>query len=733
MRRPNQRFLQNWISPKLLGRVTAVASLLGVVVGLLVVYSKDSKEILELERYHPITNTELYDDQGRIIGSFALQRRIIAQYEDYPKVLRDAVISIEDRDFETHWGVSLWRVLGAAYRDLMSRDNVQGASTLTMQLARNLFLSPDRTYRRKIHEVLLAVQIERRFTKEQIFTLYANQIYLGHGVYGFETGAEFYFSKHAKDLTLKEAAVLAALPKAPNYYSPINNPERAARRSNLVVNAMLENHKITKADATAALQQNIKLNLQGDSTSPAPYFVEEIRRYLEKKYGSDRVHEGGLRVYTTLNLDMQKAANKAVLDGLAAYERRHGWRAQLMKAGLAGGLVKLYPRKDSRDEPGSYVHAAVVSVSSLRAIVKFGQYTASIFPADVFWTQRTLAQLLSIGDLAYVKIVLLRPDGTAQVSFEEDTGAQGALVAIDNRSGDIKAMVGGRDFDESKFNRATQALRQVGSSFKPYVYTAAIDRGAAPEDIVLDEPVTFMTSSGPYSPHNYDGKFEGEITLRHALAESRNIPALKMAEHVGITTVIKYAHRFGISEKIPAYLPVALGAAELTLLEHTSAYSVFPDDGIRLTPRSIVKVTDYDGMVLEESYGEVQDVIGSRTARTMTSMLREVVEHGTAVAASRMNYPLAGKTGTTNDFTDAWFIGFSPSITCGVWIGYDEKKSLGSKETGARAALPVWMDFMEVALRDRDPGQFEPPPNPAKVIVSKEVATSAIARTAQTR
>jgi penicillin-binding protein 1A len=404
-----------------------------------------------------------------------------------------------------------------------------------------------------------------------------------------------------------------------------------------------------------------------------------------------------------------------------------------MKAGLPGAVVKQYPRKDCRDEPGAYVHSEVVSVSPLQAIVKFGRYAASISAADVTWTQRSLAELLSVGDIAYVKILQLQPNGTAQVSLEEDTGAQGALVAIDNRTGDIKAMVGGRDFDESKFNRATQALRQVGSSFKPYVYTAAIDRGAVPDDIVLDAPVTFMTSSGPYSPHNYDGKFEGEITLRHALAESRNIPALKMAEHVGIRTVISYAHRFGISEKIPAYLPIALGAAELTLLEHTSAYSVFPDDGIRLIPRYIVKVTDYEGMLLEQNYGDVVDVIGSRTARTMTSMLQEVVAHGTAVAASRLNYPLAGKTGTTNNFTDAWFIGFSPAITCGVWIGYDQKISLGSKETGARAALPVWMDFMKVALRDRDPGEFESPPTPAISVMSKELATSATAPTAQNR
>ena len=715
----------NLFSPEVLGLLVLASSLVGSLAGLLYVYSMDSPLIHDLEHYRPITNSELYDDQGRIVGSFALQRRVVVQYEDYPKLLRDAVISIEDRDFEKHSGVSWWRVLGATYHNIMSEGNVQGASTLTMQLARNLFLSQNRTYRRKSRKYCWPFRSRSRFTKPQIFTLYANQIYLGHGVYGFEAAAELYFSKNVRDLTLPEAALLAGLPKAPNYYSPMISAERATRRRNVVICAMLESGKITKAEAIAATEAPLKLNLQGDPNSLAPYFVEEIRRYLEKKYGSDRVHEGGLRVYTTLNLDLQKAANEAVLDGLAAYDRRHGWRVDLPPVSLSD--------RQHIFERGAYVHAHVIAVSPLQAVVKFGCYTAAIYPADVNWTKRTLAQLLSVGDIAYVKIRSLGPDGRAQVSFEEDSGAQGALVAIDNKTGDIKAMIGGRDFDESMFNRATQAARQVGSSFKPYVYTAAIDRGATPDDIVLDAPVTFMTASGPYTPHNYDGKFEGEITLRHALAESRNIPALKVAKQVGIKTVIGYAHRFGITEKIPPYLPIALGAAEMTLLEHTSAFSVFPNDGIRLTPRYVVKVTEYDGEVLEQDYGDARDVISSRTARIMTSMLREVVLHGTAVAASRMNSPLAGKTGTTNDFTDAWFVGFSPSITCGVWIGFDQKKSLGSKETGALAALPIWMNFMKAALGDHDQGDFTPPPTLALGIVSKKHETSVMSSTDQVR
>ncbi|HEU5334434.1 MAG TPA: penicillin-binding transpeptidase domain-containing protein, partial [Terriglobales bacterium] len=464
---------------------------------------------------------------------------------------------------------------------------------------------------------------------------------------------------------------------------------------------------------------------QTDPNSLAPYYVEEIRQYLEKKYGSDQVHQGGLRVYTTLDTDMQKAANQAVLEGLANYERRHGWKGHLENVRLEGQTLEGYrnPDWDESLAPGSYVHALVTEVSSGTAVLKMGRYFTSVGPQEAAWTGKRVAQLLAPGDVAYVKIISLGPDNRARVTLEQDSGVQGALVALDNATGDIKAMVGGRDFDTSKFNHATQAERQVGSSFKPYVYTAAVDQGATPDDIILDAPVTFNTPSGPYIPHNYDERFEGNITLRRALADSRNIPALKMAAKVGIDTVIAYAHRFGISEEIPQYLPIALGAADATVLEQTSAFSVFPDDGVRLLPRYISKVTDYDGRLLEENYPDVRDVISQRTARIMTSMLREVVLHGTAVAASRLPYPLAGKTGTTNDFTDAWFVGFSPHLTCGVWVGYDQKKSLGSRETGSRAALPIWMEFMEAALKGRDPGEFQPPPPLQPSAVTQKVDT----------
>jgi penicillin-binding protein 1A len=717
---------------KLVGRVlfgllVLLSALVGATAGLLLVYSTDLPQVEQLEHYRPSSITELFDGQGRIIGSFALQRRVVATYSDYPQVMRDALISIEDKDFFLHSGINFWRIAGAAYRDIESGGKVQGGSTLTMQLARNLFLSPDRSFHRKIEEALLAIQIERRFTKEQIFTLYANQIFLGHGVYGFEAASEYYFGQPAKQLTLHEAALLAGLPKAPQFYSPINHPDRAIKRRNLVINGMLEDGKITARQAVEARNKPVELKLQRDPNSLAPNFVEEVRRYLENKYGSDQVHQGGLRVYTSLDMDLQRAANRAVLDGLAAYERRHGWKGHLENVLVGAASLAGYQHPDWDDEPevDGYIHALVTAVAQGSATVKFGRYTAYIAPGDAAWAQRKLQDILKPGDIAYVKILSLAGDGKTRVSLEQDSGAQGALIAIDNATGAIKAMVGGRDFELSKFNRSTQALRQVGSSFKPYVYTAAIDQGARPDDTIVDAPVTFETASGPYTPHNYDEKFEGTITLRRALAHSRNIPALKVADRLGIKVVIDYAHRFGITSNIPAYLPVALGAAEVTLFEQTSAFSVFPNDGVRVMPRYITKVADYEGSVLEEDFPDVKDVISARTARIMTFMLREVVLHGTGIAAAGMKYPLAGKTGTTNDFTDAWFVGFSPSMTTGVWIGYDEKKSLGAKESGARAALPIWMDFMKVALAGKDPGAFQPMPDLPPMPVHVDTADTA--------
>src|SRR3989442_1541785 len=595
--------------------------LFGAACGLLFVYASDLPEIRALETYRPTVVTEIYADDGQLVGSFALQRRILMTYEQCPRVLYNAVTAIEDQHFEEHWGIDFPRMASAAFRNLVKRRITGGASTITMQLAGNLFLDrSDRSFRRKMQEILLALQIERRYTKPQIFTMYANQDYL------------------------------------------------------------------------------------------APYFFEEIRKYLESTYGTEAVHERGLRVYTTLNINMQRIANQSLRDGLHDYERRHGWKGNLPNV-LRDNLGKLetYEDEDWRRaiEKGSYVTGLVVSVSDKDAIIKIGTYRGILSSNEFAWTGRKKpGDLLKAGDLAQFSIQELR-DNTVRVQLEQQPGPQGALLAIDNPTGEIKAMVGGYSFEDSKFNRATQAFRQVGSSFKIYVYADALEKGATPFDTIVDTPFTTISGGQPYSPRNYDEKFEGTITLRRALAGSRNVPAVKLAEKVGIKTVVDMTKRFGITTPLPPYLPLALGAADMKLVEHVSAFTVFPNDGIRIDPHMIRRVTSYDGALLEEAHPEVHDVLSPEVARTMTAMLEEVIQFGTGIQAKALGRPAAGKTGTTQDYTDAWFVGYTPQITAGVWVGFDDKQiSLGKKETGAIAALPIWLEFMQGATAGIPPLDF---------------------------
>jgi penicillin-binding protein 1A len=695
------------------------SAIFGVMLGLMLVYSINLPQMTELERYRPSTTTNLYDIHGQIFGSFAQERRIVVPYSEFPAVLRQAIYSIEDKDFEHNGGINLIRVAEAAYEDVHTHGKVQGASTLTMQLARNLFLSSEKTYGRKLQEIFLSLEIERRFTKPQIFTLYANQIYLGSGTYGFEAGSEYYFSKHARDLTLPEAALLAALPKGPQYYSPVRYPARALKRRNLVLQEMLNDHRISRQQAMEAKAAPLGLHLESPPNNEAPYFVEEVRRQLESEYGADEVHSAGLRVYTTLDLNLERAATKAVLDGTAAYERRHGWKGKLENVLREGTPLDEYKHPDWSQSvtDNSYFHALVISVSPARMTVRIGKLDANLAPADWVWTGVLKAtDLAQVGDIVYVKVVSGANTATPHLLLEEDTGAQAALMAVNNADGEVLAMVGGRDFQTSQFNRATQAERQVGSSFKPYVYTAAMEAGMKPYDTVMDAPTTFFTAGGPYSPHDYEAGYLGSMTLVDAFAESRNIPALRLADKVGIKNVIALAHRFGITSDLPAFLPVAIGAGDLTLAEQVGAYSVFPNDGIHITPHYIRRVMEADGQPLQQPRTQVSEAIPVNIAREMMVLLEAVVTHGTAAAAAQMNHALGGKTGTTNNYTDAWFVGFSPSITCGSWVGFDNRQSLGEKETGARAALPIWVDFMKVALANKPNEAFSTPNAPKKQI-----------------
>lgn len=675
---------------------------LGATAGVLFVYNSDLPQVNSLEDYHPSLITEVYSDDAQVIGSFALERRVIVSWDEIPQVVKDAITSVEDQNFFTHWGIDFYGIARAGLKDVMAGRVVEGGSTLTQQLSKNLFLTPERTFRRKIQEAMLAIQIERLYTKQQILTMYVNLHFMGHGQYGFAAAAEYYFGKELKDLNIEEAAMLAAIPRSPPNYSPIAHPDRALLRRNYAIDRMVAEKKITVAQGEEAKSHPIKIAEKQRRDEIAPYFVEELRRYLEKKYGTFAVHEGGLKVYSTLNVEMQKAANAAVRAGLREYDKRHGWRGADRNL-LSEGVQDLasYELKDWKlpIRTNDIVPGVVLDLTKTGATVKIGSYFAQLTPQDIAWTKAMrAAEILKPGDVALFQIRSMNPaDKKVEVTLEQRPKVQGSLLAIEPKSGEIKAMVGGYDFDESKFNRSTQALRQTGSSFKPFVYTAAVDNGLRPEDTILDAPVSF----GNYSPGNYDGKYEGVITIRRALGDSRNIPAVKTLAKVGVQNLIPYVRRFGITSKIEPVLPIALGAADVTLIEMVSGYSTFPNDGVRVVPQMIRRVTDSEGNALEENFPELRDVIPAETARIMVDLMQEPVRGGTATKAQELKRPVAGKTGTTNDFTDAWFIGYTPSLTAGAWIGFDEKVTLGDKETGGKAALPIWMEFIREVYKDK--------------------------------
>jgi penicillin-binding protein 1A len=699
-----------------------IVAMLGTLSGVLFAYAGDLPQVSALDDYTPSTITRVYAADGQVIGEFATQRRVIISYDDINPLLRQAIIATEDAEFDRHFGVNIWRIFVAAVTDIMERRRAQGASTLTQQLARNLRdhfgLTNEKSFERKIKEAILAIQIEKRYTKKEIFTIYCNQMYLGHGAYGVEAASRLYFNKTTKQLTLEEAALIAGLFQLPERQSPFVDTKRATQRRNVVLQRMADERYLTHSQADAAKQKPIVT--RGQPNQPpgiAPFFVEEVRKHLEREYGAKVLYENGLSVTTTLDVRLQNAANGAIERGLRRYDKRHGYRRAKRNVLAEGQTIESF--KDDRwarpIAPGDVVPAVVATIgkpaTTGAARLRIGPYQAELTREGFTWTRRTTAaDLFKPGDLIEVQISKVdEATHTATVTLEQTPLAEAAIVAIDNRSGQIKAMVGGWSFNRSKFNRAVQAYRQLGSTFKPIVYTAAIDRGYTPSSILIDSPVSYPAGNGQiYSPHDYDHKFEGEITLRHALEESRNIPAIRMMDVLGPKNVLAYAKRFGFEEDFPPYLPIALGAGDGTLLEVTSAYTVFPNQGVRMKPFSVLKVLDRDRNLLEENRAEPADVISADTAFVMTNLLRGVVLRGTAQAAASIDWPLAGKTGTVDDNTDAWFIGFDPDLTVGVWIGFDEKKSLGGLEQGAVAALPIWTDFMKAYIDGR-PDKDQPP------------------------
>ena len=703
-----------------------IAAGLGVASGVLFAYSGDMPKISDLDDYAPSTITRIYGRQGEIIGEFAIQRREVIPYEAISPKLRQAILAAEDDEFEKHVGLSIPRIAVTLMKDIAERRKAGGASTLTQQLARKLFLTDEKTWERKIREAILAMQIEKRYTKREIFTLYCNQMYFGHGVYGVEAASRLYFDKSAKDLELEEAAMIAGILQSNVRQSPYVNMDAALRRRNYTLGRMADVGYITHQQAEEARKKPIVTRGEPSGhQSIAPYFLEEVRKELEQSYGAKQLYENGLSVQTGLDVKLQEAANHALEDGLRRIDKVRGWRKPARNVIAEGHKIASFrhARWDRPMRAGQVVPAVATAVEAAEIQARAGDLAITIDRKGFAWTRRTAAQLVKPGDLIEARLATIDEGGrTATGTIEQPPAVQGAVLVIDNHTGQIRAMIGGYSFERSKFNRATQALRQVGSAFKPIVFTAAIDRGYTPTSIVVDAPVTFPTGPGqpPYSPMNYDKQFEGPVTLRRALEQSRNVPAVRLMDELGAKQVIMFARRLGLESPIPPYLPVALGAAEATLLEMTSAYSVFPNQGVRMKPYTVQRVTDRSGNALEENRPEPKDAIRADTAFVLTNLLRGVVQRGTAAKAAALNWPVGGMTGTTDDYTDAWFIGFDPDITIGVWVGLDQKKPIGPNMTGSDAALPIWIEIMKAWIGDRkEAPKFEPPGNIVFISVDK--------------
>jgi penicillin-binding protein 1A len=608
-------------------------------------YKKDLPSLTQLHNIEPSLTTKIYSLDGKVIKEFYTERRTQVPLERMPPDLINALLASEDRRFYKHWGVNLLSMCRAVWVSFWSGQQIKATSTITQQLARTLFLTPERTISRKIKEVLTAIKIERTYSKEEILEMYLNQCYFGKGAYGVQAAAQLYFSKNVEDLSISECAILIGIPKNPSRYSPIDHPDLALARRNTVLESMKDYKKISKELADSLERLPLELNPSSLSAGQAPYFTEMVRQYLENKYGDDALYRGGLSVHTTLNLYLQKAAEEALKTQLEMLQKT---------------MERTHSRRDT-----SYTFV-VVDSSGGKPVKK-----------------RVYKQI------------------------------QGAFVALENKTGNILALVGGKNFEQSEFNRAVQALRQPGSGFKPFIYTAAIDNGSKPIDIMVDAPYSTIGEDGKeWSPENFDGIFRGPVTLREALAKSINVISAKLIEKVTPPQTIFYASHLGIRSSLSPYPSLALGTSEVTLWDMVSAFSVFPNQGIKVEPEYILKITDRYGNLLEENKTSKEEVLSAQTAYIMTTMLGSVINEGTGAGARAKGFyrPAGGKTGTTDNCTDNWFIGFTPQITAGVWIGYDDKTVIGEKSTGALNAVPVWTDFMIKAHDTLNVEDFEVPP-----------------------
>jgi penicillin-binding protein 1A len=728
---PRRKALRRLWFPAVILLALAAGGLTGIVLAYSLNYSRAAEEVKALATYRPSVVTRVYADDGEtVIGSFALERRIPLKFDEIPPNVQNSILAVEDARFFEHNGIDPIRIVGAVWKNVTTGSR-EGGSTLTQQLAKRLFLTPEQTYARKVNEWVVALQIERYYTKQQIMEMYVNNVFLGAGSYGFEAAAETYFGKQAKDLSVEEAALLAGIPKAPSQLSPTVNMQAATERRNLVLQLMANNNFISQAEADAAKARPIKLHDTAfapslQSASPVfAYPVEEIRQQLEDKY-TTRVAQGGLTVYSTINAAAQKEAYYALREGLRVYDRGHsGWRSafQPIVQPNPDGTVPVTQQQlasyhhpdwyEDRFKPGEYLMGLITKVDGARneATAHFGSYDAVVTAKDMGRAQgRQPRAEFKVGYLCEFKIKGVDENAhRLTVELSQTPAVEGAIMTINSHSGEIVTMVGGYDFNRNKFNNATQAYRQTGSCFKPYIYTAAVEWGMTPDTIISGAQIT----RGSWTPHNYDGATScGDVPMKTALARSLNIPAVHTLDMVGIQTGAQMVRRFGITVPMAPYLPSALGATEVPLVEMVSAYSTFPNKGVRNEKHLIRRVLDRDGNTLEEWERTTFKVVSEYVALTMVQMMRGVVSAGgTAPAASSVGVPVAGKTGTVNDHTDVWFIGYTPTYVTGVWMGYPGyKKNLGSDMTGGHGALPIWIDFMKDFIKDKPKEKFDDPP-----------------------
>ncbi len=702
------------------------------VTGIFLYFNENLPKISLLSDYTPPLITTVYSDDNRKIAEFYHERRIIVPFSEIPPMLTDAFIAAEDARFYVHQGIDFFSIIRAFFKNIEAGTIVQGGSTITQQVAKSFLLTPEKSYTRKIKEALLAYKINKALSKENILFLYLNQIYLGHGAYGVEAAAENYFRKSVNELNLAEAAMMAGLPQAPSRYSPFKFPEKAKQRQIYVLNRMVAEGYITEIQASEAINTRLDIKPRRNWYSKeVPYYTEYIRRYVENKYGKDTLYNGGLQIYAAVNVDMQKLAGKAISKGLQALDKRQGYRGPLKY--LASEEIETFSQEISADlgtgnlPQGSVLKGVVIDIDDKKDLctVRIGNKVGTINVADMKWARKPDPEIpyfqagihhpgeaVKEGAVILVKVIgKIEGSDLYKLSLDQTPATQAALICIEAATGQVKAMVGGRDFKKSQFNRAIQSRRQPGSAFKPVIYAAAIDKGFTPASVIIDSPVVLRDDEHNFTwkPRNYKEKFYGPTLLRKALTKSRNVVTIKILQAIGIDYAIEYAKRLGVKSKLSRDLSIALGSSGISLLEVVTIYSVFNNHGYLIKPVFITKILDRNGKVIEKNLPDQKRVIDKSTAYIMTSLLESVVKHGTGHRVRALKRPVAGKTGTTNNLFDAWFVGYTPEYTTGVWVGFDESGSLGKSETGSRAASPIWLDFMKKTLADKPVRVFQAP------------------------